>query len=104
MKVHLLVALDNWSYRMVTSTDDGRTFTPWAQARNLDGSLRRKGWGAVYPGLPGPGVQLRAPSPHAGRLVICSSAYMAGGNRWGACCYSDRRSTVVHIQTDRGGA
>ena len=78
-QLHLLLSVDNWWHRIVSSSDDGRSWTPWAQARDLDASLRRPGWGAVFPGLPGPGIQLRPPSPHAGRLVICSSAYTSGG-------------------------
>ena len=41
-KIHLLLAVDNWRHRMVSSSDDGRSFTPFAQARDLDASLRRK--------------------------------------------------------------
>ena len=64
--------------RLQEPTDDGKTFTPWAEARDLDASLRRPGWGLVFTGLPG-GIQLQAPNPHAGRLILCSSAYWSGG-------------------------
>ena len=77
-KIIMLSSLDNWFQRAVSSTDDGVTWTPWAKALDLDGSLRRPGWGLVYNGLPG-GIQLRPPSKHAGRLVVCSSAYWSGG-------------------------
>ena len=77
-KILLLSSLDNWHMRLQESTDDGRTFTPSHLARDLDASLRRPGWGLVFTGLPG-GIQLQAPSPHAGRLVLCSSAYWSGG-------------------------
>ena len=45
---------------------------------SLDASLRRPGWGLIFTGLPG-GIQLQAPNPRAGRLVLCSSAYWSGG-------------------------
>ena len=77
-KIILLSSLDNWYQRSIESLDDGLTWTPWLQAGNLDASLRKPGWGLVFNGLPG-GIQLTAPSPHAGRLVVCSSAYWTGG-------------------------
>jgi hypothetical protein len=77
-KIMLISSLDNWHVMLQESTDDGRTFTPSAQARNLDATLRRPGWGLVFTGLPG-GIQLRQPNPHAGRLLLCSSAYWTGG-------------------------
>ena len=70
--------MDNWYQRAITSTDDGASWTPWSSATDLDSSLRMPGWGLVFNGLPG-GVQLTAPSPHPGRLVVCSSAYWSGG-------------------------
>ena len=54
------------------------SWTPSHLARDLDSSLRRPGWGLIFTGLPG-GIQLQAPNPHAGRLVLCSSAYWSGG-------------------------
>ena len=77
-KIIFLSSMDNWYQRAITSTDDGVTWTPWPLATDLDASLRMPGWGLVFNGLPG-GVQLTAPSPHAGRLVVCSSAYWSGG-------------------------
>ncbi len=77
-KILLLSSLDNWHMRLQESIDDGRTFTPSHLARDLDASLRRPGWGLIFTGLPG-GIQLQAPNPHAGRLVLCSSAYWSGG-------------------------
>jgi hypothetical protein len=77
-KILLLSSLDNWHMRLQESTDDGRTFTPSHLARDLDASLRRPGWGLIFTGLPG-GIQLQAPNPRAGRLVLCSSAYWSGG-------------------------
>lgn len=77
-KVFLMSSLDNWHLRLQESADNGNTWTPWAEARDLDASLRQPGWGLVFTGLPG-GIQLQAPNPHAGRLVLCSSAYWSGG-------------------------
>jgi len=77
-KIFLLSSLDNWHQRLQESADDGVTWTPWAEAKDLDDSLRRPGWGLVFTGLPG-GIQLQPPNPHAGRLVLCSSAYWSGG-------------------------
>ena len=77
-KIIFLSSLDNWYQRSIESLDDGVSWTPWAQATDLDASLRRPGWGLVFNGLPG-GVQLVKPSPYAGRLVVCSSAYWSGG-------------------------
>ena len=77
-KIIFLSSLDNWYQRSIESLDDGFTWTPWAQATDLDATLRKPGWGLVFNGLPG-GVQLVAPSPHPGRLVVCSSAYWSGG-------------------------
>ena len=77
-KIFLLSSLDNWHMRLQESLDDGRTWTASAHARDLDSWLRRPGWGLIFTGLPG-GIQLRAPSPRAGRLVVCSSAYWTGG-------------------------
>ena len=54
------------------------SWTPSHLACDLDSSLRRPGWGLIFTGLPG-GIQLQAPNPHAGRLVLCSSAYWSGG-------------------------
>ena len=73
--IFLLSSLDNWHMRLQTSTDDGRTFS---RPRDLDRTLRRPGWGLVFAGLPG-GIQLKAPNPYAGRLILCSSAYWSGG-------------------------
>jgi sialidase-1 len=73
-KVFLLTSLDNYHQLMVESEDDGTSFTPWKEARNLDPSLRLPGWGLVFTGLPG-GIQLAAPSSHPNRMIICSSAY-----------------------------
>eukprot|EP00038_Savillea_parva_P024237 m.43432 g.43432 ORF g.43432 m.43432 type:complete len:1080 (-) comp6406_c0_seq1:140-3379(-) len=77
-KVFLMSSLDNWHVRLQESDDDGVSWTPWADARDLDSSLRRPGWGLVFTGLPG-GIQLQWPSKYAGRLVLCSSAYWSGG-------------------------
>ena len=76
----LVLTIDDFvsAQRVIESADDGISWTPWAQATDLDATLRRPGWGLVFNGLPG-GVQLVAPSPHAGRLVVCSSAYWSGG-------------------------
>lgn len=74
--IHVLFAIDNWWPLLVTSSDDGLS---WGPPRNLTSSLRRPGWGAIFPGLPGPGIQLRAPGPHPGRLILCASAYWWGG-------------------------
>ena len=77
-KIFLLSSLDNWHMRLQESTDDGATWTPSSQARDLDSSLRKPGWGLIFTGLPG-GIQLQQPNPHAGRLLLCSSAYWSGG-------------------------
>jgi hypothetical protein len=77
-KVFLLSSIDNWHMVVQESVDRGASWTPWAEARNLDAELRMPGWGCVFAGLPG-GLQLRAPNPHAGRLVVCSSVYWTGG-------------------------
>jgi sialidase-1 len=77
-KIFFLSSPDNWFQRVIESSDDGQSFTPWAQATNLDSSLRKPGWGLVFNGLPG-GVQLTSPNSHAGRLILCSSAYWSGG-------------------------
>ncbi len=79
-KVILLSSPDNWFQRAIESKDDGISWTPWSQAVDLDSTLRKPGWGLVFNGLPG-GVQLHAPNPHAGRLVVCSSAYWSGGEK-----------------------
>jgi hypothetical protein len=88
-KVLLLSSLDNMHVRLQTSEDDGRTWTPWHRARDLDHSLRRPGWGRHYMGLP-VGIQLEHPSPRAGRLLACASAFMDGANA------SSRYSYAVH--------
>ena len=79
-KVIFLSSPDNWFQRAIESDDDGLTWTPWSQATDLDSTLRKPGWGLVFNGLPG-GVQLTAPNPHAGRLIVCSSAYWSGGEK-----------------------
>ena len=86
--IFLLSSLDNYHQRLQQSADDGATWTPSAQARDLDASLRLPGWGLVFTGLPG-GIQLKAPNPHAGRLVICSSAY------WGTSSLSRYSYTIM---------
>ena len=40
-KVFLLSSLDNWHMRLQESTDDGVTWTPSSDARDLDASLRK---------------------------------------------------------------
>ena len=50
--VFLLSSLDNWHQRLQNSSDAGLTWTPWSQARDLDSSLRRPGWGLIFTGLP----------------------------------------------------
>ena len=40
-KVFLLSSLDNWHMRLQESTDDGMTWTPSPDARDLDASLRK---------------------------------------------------------------
>ena len=54
-KIVLLSALDNWWQMVQESTDDGLT---WSSPRNLDATLRRKGWGLIFTGLP-VGIQLQ---------------------------------------------
>ena len=77
-KVFFLSSPNNWFQRVIESSDDGLSWTPWHQATDLDSTCRKPGWGLVFNGLPG-GVQLVAPNPKAGRLIICSSAYWSGG-------------------------
>lgn len=77
-KIFLISSLDNWHVKLQTSSDDGVHWTPSSEAVDLDASLRKPGWGLVFTGLPG-GIQLQAPNPHAGRLILCSSAYWSGG-------------------------
>ena len=52
-KIFFLSSPDNWFQRVIESSDDGQSFTPWAQATDLDASLRKPGWGLVFNGLPG---------------------------------------------------
>lgn len=46
-KVFFLSSMDNWYQRVIESADDGVTWTPWAQATDLDRTLRQPGWGLV---------------------------------------------------------
>ena len=104
-RILLFSSLDNYHVRLQCSDDDGRTWTPWAQARDLDKWLRRPGWGHVYAGLPG-GIQLRPPSPWAGRLLTCSSAFWDAadprGSRYSYAVYSDDHGETWHM-SDRIG-
>ena len=50
-KVFFLSSMDNWYQRVIESADDGITWTPWAQATDLDATLRWPGWGLVFNGL-----------------------------------------------------
>jgi hypothetical protein len=75
-KVFLMTSLDNWHVRLQSSSDDGVSWTPSADSVDLDASLRKPGWGMIFTGLPG-GIQLVAPNPHAGRLVLCTSFFFA---------------------------
>eukprot|EP01043_Picozoa_sp_COSAG02_P019155 COSAG02_NODE_914_length_15990_cov_9.617897_16_plen_486_part_00 len=113
-KIFLLSSLDNWHMRLQESTDDGKTWTSSSQARDLDSSLRRPGWGLIFTGLPG-GIQLQQPNPHAGRLLLCSSAYWSGGemvngkitklgdrdSRYSYTIASDDHGATWHIASDK---
>ena len=62
----VLVFTVNNTWPFVTRlSEDGA----WAPARNLSGEVKLPGWGWMATG-PGHGVQLRGPSPFAGRLVV----------------------------------
>ena len=71
------------------------SWTPSHLARDLDSSLRRPGWGLIFTGLPG-GIQLQAPNPHAGRLVLCSSACKC--SRF-LCVFFRRRSSKQRLHS-----
>jgi sialidase-1 len=74
-------------YHCVTSDDDGRT---WSKPRDITPMVKDKTWNAFWPG-PGRGIQTKA-----GRLVIPSTCWIAGGQ--------PERSSRVIYSDDHGKA